>query len=249
MMSRSARCRRLRSRNCRSTSDGCAGAFPGRLRSVAISTTTSRLRIPRRSGVGSRKYNYRTIDLRLPESEENPFVDAITSSVGTDWPTYRQQGPGVSAFVLQDGVVYHTYSSYERGLDGPWACTSGLTGCHRSQRERVLWCRLRRVSRSLRAMQPIELPGGRDEASASALAGRPIHPPGGSATRRYWGGTEGPSSLQRREGAHRWRQTASTRRRTRRPSSPGIGTGGSTGSKDFSEAAHARNKERNGVQP
>jgi predicted dithiol-disulfide oxidoreductase (DUF899 family) len=69
---------------------------------------------------GAVKYNYRTIDLRLPEGEENSFVDAIASSVGTDWPTYRQQGPGVSAFVLEDGVVYHTYSSYERGLDGLW---------------------------------------------------------------------------------------------------------------------------------
>ena len=26
----------------------------------------------------------------------------------------------MSAFVLEDGVVYHTYSAYARGLDGLW---------------------------------------------------------------------------------------------------------------------------------
>jgi hypothetical protein len=27
---------------------------------------------------------------------------------------------GISAFVLEDGVVHHTYSAYSRGLDGLW---------------------------------------------------------------------------------------------------------------------------------
>jgi predicted dithiol-disulfide oxidoreductase (DUF899 family) len=30
------------------------------------------------------------------------------------------EGPGMSAFVLEDGVVYHTYSAYARGLDALW---------------------------------------------------------------------------------------------------------------------------------
>ena len=30
------------------------------------------------------------------------------------------EGPGMSAFVLQDGVVHHTYSAYSRGLDATW---------------------------------------------------------------------------------------------------------------------------------
>ena len=30
------------------------------------------------------------------------------------------EGPGMSAFVLDDGVVYHTYSAYARGLDAMW---------------------------------------------------------------------------------------------------------------------------------
>lgn len=28
--------------------------------------------------------------------------------------------PGMSAFALEDGDVYHTYSAYARGLDGLW---------------------------------------------------------------------------------------------------------------------------------
>lgn len=30
------------------------------------------------------------------------------------------EGPGMSAFALDDGVVYHTYSAYTRGLDALW---------------------------------------------------------------------------------------------------------------------------------
>jgi predicted dithiol-disulfide oxidoreductase (DUF899 family) len=30
------------------------------------------------------------------------------------------EGPGMSAFALDDGVVYHTYSAYARGLDALW---------------------------------------------------------------------------------------------------------------------------------
>src|SRR3982074_1681005 len=36
---------------------------------------------------GAVEYNFRTNDLRLPETgEDNPFITELTSSVGTDWP-------------------------------------------------------------------------------------------------------------------------------------------------------------------
>jgi len=38
----------------------------------------------------------------------------------TDPANLPFEGPGVSAFVLDDGVVYHTYSAYARGLDALW---------------------------------------------------------------------------------------------------------------------------------
>lgn len=70
---------------------------------------------------GAVEYNFREVDFRLPEGgEEDTFVVEITSSVETDWPTYRREGPGMSAFALEDGIVYHTYSTYERGVDAIW---------------------------------------------------------------------------------------------------------------------------------
>ena len=39
---------------------------------------------------------------------------------GTDEATYLRERPGVSAFALEDGVVYHTYSAYARGVDSLW---------------------------------------------------------------------------------------------------------------------------------
>ena len=51
-----------------------------------------------------------------PDASVNKF--AATS--GTDAATYTRERPGMSAFALEDGVVYHTYSSYARGLDGLW---------------------------------------------------------------------------------------------------------------------------------
>src|SRR5256712_4237843 len=53
---------------------------------------------------GAVEYNFRAGDLRLPEGgAENPFISEIPSSVGTDWPTYRREGPGMSAVALEDG--------------------------------------------------------------------------------------------------------------------------------------------------
>ena len=41
-------------------------------------------------------------------------------------PPIRAIGPGMSAFVLDDGAVYHTYSTYARGLDGLWGAYQWL---------------------------------------------------------------------------------------------------------------------------
>ena len=72
---------------------------------------------------GAIEYNFRTVDMRPdPTADEGP--DA--SPVGTDWPTYSRELPGMSAFALDDGVVYHTYSAYARGLDVLWGAYQWL---------------------------------------------------------------------------------------------------------------------------
>jgi predicted dithiol-disulfide oxidoreductase (DUF899 family) len=39
---------------------------------------------------------------------------------GTNAATYSRERAGMSAFALEDGIVYHTYSTYMRGLGGLW---------------------------------------------------------------------------------------------------------------------------------
>jgi predicted dithiol-disulfide oxidoreductase (DUF899 family) len=91
---------------------------------------------------GAVDYNFRTVDLRLPDGgERDPFIAKLTSSVGTDWATYRQEGPGVSAFVLEDGVVYHTYSAYGRGIDGLWGMYQWLDRAPLGRNETGMWWR------------------------------------------------------------------------------------------------------------
>ncbi len=88
---------------------------------------------------GAVEYNFRSMDFRLPKGQESPFVTEITASVGTDWPTYRREGPGMSAFALEDGVVYHTYSAYERGFDVLWGMYPWLDRAPLGRNETGLW--------------------------------------------------------------------------------------------------------------
>jgi predicted dithiol-disulfide oxidoreductase (DUF899 family) len=90
---------------------------------------------------GAIAYNFGTQDLR-PADAEQSSMDAFSQSiVGTDWETYRREGPGMSAFVLDDGVVYHTYSAYSRGLDGLWGMYQWLDRAPRGRNESGMWWR------------------------------------------------------------------------------------------------------------
>jgi predicted dithiol-disulfide oxidoreductase (DUF899 family) len=88
---------------------------------------------------GAVDYNYRAEDMRLPEGQENPFITELTASVGTDWATYRREGPGISAFALEDGAVYHTYSAYGRGIDVLWSMYQWLDRAPLGRNETGMW--------------------------------------------------------------------------------------------------------------
>src|SRR5262245_40656521 len=60
---------------------------------------------------------------------------------GTDPATYTRERPGMSAFVLEDGSVYHTYSTYARGLDGLWGMYQWLDRAPRGRNEKGVWWR------------------------------------------------------------------------------------------------------------
>jgi predicted dithiol-disulfide oxidoreductase (DUF899 family) len=87
-----------------------------------------------RSGVG--EYNFRTFDLRSSAEAGNQRRFAEwAATTGTDWATYTQEAPGMSAFALDDGVVYHTYSAYARGLDGLWGMYQWLDRAPRGRND------------------------------------------------------------------------------------------------------------------
>ena len=46
-------------------------------------------------------------------------VARFAEMTGTDVATYTRERPGMSAFVLENGAVYHTYSAYARGHGQP----------------------------------------------------------------------------------------------------------------------------------
>ena len=66
------------------------------------------------------EYNFAQSSVWSPPEEMRAPFDAWAATTGTDWATYARERPGMSAFALDDGVVYHTYSAYARGLDGLW---------------------------------------------------------------------------------------------------------------------------------
>jgi predicted dithiol-disulfide oxidoreductase (DUF899 family) len=52
--------------------------------------------------------------------EGEGVVSEHAAMVGTDTATFTRERPGLSAFMREDGVIYHTYSAFARGLDGLW---------------------------------------------------------------------------------------------------------------------------------
>src|ERR1700693_782790 len=63
----------------------------------------------------------------------------FAATCGTDPATYRRDRPGMSAFVLEDGIVYHTYSTYARGLYHLWGMYQWLERAPRGRNEPGMW--------------------------------------------------------------------------------------------------------------
>jgi predicted dithiol-disulfide oxidoreductase (DUF899 family) len=96
------------------------------------------------------EYNYR----REPPWEAAGIGDAMTkrgegpvaehaAMTGTDVATYTRERPGMSAFALQDGILYHTYSTFSRGLDGLWGMYQWLDRAPQGRNETGTWWRRR----------------------------------------------------------------------------------------------------------
>jgi predicted dithiol-disulfide oxidoreductase (DUF899 family) len=84
---------------------------------------------------GTLEYNFRESPVWSPPEEvSRPFAE-WAATTGTDWATYTRERPGMSAFALEDGVVYHTYSTYARGLDALWGMYQWLDRAPRGRSE------------------------------------------------------------------------------------------------------------------
>ena len=101
---------------------------------------------------GGIEYNYRreepareplagkTAQERKSRDSEGPVAE-IAAMTGTDVATYTRDRPGVSAFVLEDGAVYHTYSTYSRGVDAIWGVYPWLDRAPKGRNETGYWWR------------------------------------------------------------------------------------------------------------
>lgn len=91
---------------------------------------------------GGIEYNYqREPPLSSYATSEGPAKGAAAS--GTDVAAYTRERPGMSTFALEDGVVYHCYSAYARGLDGMWGMYQWLDRAPKGRNEPGYWLRHR----------------------------------------------------------------------------------------------------------
>jgi predicted dithiol-disulfide oxidoreductase (DUF899 family) len=93
---------------------------------------------------GTIEHNYRSMDVKpvLEAGDKGP-VGEFAAMVGTDAATYTREAPGTSAFALEDGVVYHTYSAYSRGVDALWGMYQWLDRAPEGRNETGPWFRRR----------------------------------------------------------------------------------------------------------
>ncbi len=101
----------------------------------------------RESGI---EYNYQREPALTKSGNDRPAISSRetpdgaaqgAAMTGTDVATYARERPGLSAFVLEDDVIYHTYSTYSRGLDGLWNAYQWLDRAPKGRNEPGYWWR------------------------------------------------------------------------------------------------------------
>ncbi len=94
---------------------------------------------------GTAEYNYRrelAFEWRAGQEGGGEGAEAqFAAMCGTDAATYHRDRPGLSAFALEDGAVYHAYSAYARGVDGLWGMYQWLDRAPKGRNEAGVWWR------------------------------------------------------------------------------------------------------------
>ncbi|HET6681090.1 MAG TPA: DUF899 domain-containing protein [Gemmatimonadaceae bacterium] len=106
------------------------------------------------------EYNYRQTPSLEPETKLPGAVNDLAASAGVDARTYIREQPGMSSFALEDGVVYHCYSTFSRGVDALWGMYQWLDRAPKGRNEPGVWWRrhdeygARRVKASMKDLTP-----------------------------------------------------------------------------------------------
>jgi predicted dithiol-disulfide oxidoreductase (DUF899 family) len=88
---------------------------------------------------GNTDYNYQRGGHPIEQIQTPEPVKQFAAACGTDALTFMRDRPGMSAFAMQDGEIYHTYSTYARGLDGLWGMYQWLDRAPLGRNEQGLW--------------------------------------------------------------------------------------------------------------
>ena len=121
-------------------------------------------------------YNFRLDDPVMKAGRGalmNPVTTKNAGTTGTDLATYTREREGLSAFILEDGVVYHTYSAYARGVDAIWSMYPWLDRAPKGRNENGYWLRRhdeydKAGSKTVAALEPLARVAG------SAIEGRTL---------------------------------------------------------------------------
>ncbi len=89
---------------------------------------------------GSFEYNYRR-GAAMDAAKVPAPVAKFAAGCGTDGLSFMRERPGMNAFALEAGVVYHTYSTYGRGLDALWGMYPWLDRAPKGRNEAGPWWR------------------------------------------------------------------------------------------------------------
>ena len=87
------------------------------------------------------EYNYRREAPMVRQPAPGSGTATHAAMCGTDAATYVRERPGMSAFALESGAVYHTYSTYARGLDNLWGMYQWLDRAPMGRNEKGTWWR------------------------------------------------------------------------------------------------------------
>ena len=90
---------------------------------------------------GSVEYNFKRGGHAMDMTPIPEPVAQLAATCGTDAPAYVRDRPGMSTFVLEDGIVYHAYSAYARGLDALWSNYQWLDRAPKGRNEMGVWWR------------------------------------------------------------------------------------------------------------